>query len=64
VKLDLLKMMACKAAVKAGDPLKEPEMRSLLEQLLKSPNPFTCPHGRPIVVRLATRQIEHGFLRV
>ncbi len=64
VKLDLLKMMACKAAVKAGDPLKEPEMRSLLEQLLKTPNPFTCPHGRPIVVRLATRQIEHGFLRV
>ncbi|HNW35676.1 MAG TPA: DNA mismatch repair endonuclease MutL, partial [Candidatus Ozemobacteraceae bacterium] len=63
IKLDLLKMMACKAAVKAGDPLKEPEMRSLLEQLLKTPNPFTCPHGRPVVVRLTTRQIEHGFLR-
>ncbi|HOY66760.1 MAG TPA: DNA mismatch repair endonuclease MutL [Candidatus Ozemobacteraceae bacterium] len=63
IKIDLLKMMACKAAVKAGDPLKEPEMRSLLEQLLKTPNPFTCPHGRPIVVRLTTRQIEHGFLR-
>ncbi|NLI76193.1 MAG: DNA mismatch repair endonuclease MutL [Candidatus Riflebacteria bacterium] len=63
IKTDLLKMMACKAAVKAGDPLKEPEMRSLLDQLLKTDNPFTCPHGRPVVLRLSRRQIEHGFLR-
>jgi len=63
VKVDLLKMMACKAAVKAGDQLKDPEMRSLLEQLLKTENPFTCPHGRPVVLRLSRRQIEHGFLR-
>ncbi len=62
-KLDLFKMMACKAAVKAGDPMREPEMRSLFEQLLKTPNPFTCPHGRPTVIRLSRRQIETGFLR-
>lgn len=63
VKTDLLKMMACKAAVKAGDPLDTSEWSSLLEQLLKTENPFTCPHGRPIVIRLTTRQIETGFLR-
>ncbi len=63
IKVDLLKMMACKAAVKAGDPLAESEWNSLLDQLLKTENPFTCPHGRPIVVRLTTRQIENGFLR-
>ena len=62
-KLDLFKMMACKAAVKAGDPMREPEMRSLFEQLLKTPHPFTCPHGRPTVIRLSRRQIENGFLR-
>lgn len=63
IKTDLLKMMACKAAVKAGDPLTDSEWSSLLEQLLKTENPFTCPHGRPIVIRLTTRQIETGFLR-
>ncbi len=63
IKTDLLKMMACKAAVKAGDPLTDSEWNSLLEQLLKTENPFTCPHGRPIVIRLTTRQIETGFLR-
>ena len=63
IKTDLLKMMACKAAVKAGNPLEESEWNSLLEQLLKTENPFTCPHGRPIVIRLTTRQIETGFLR-
>lgn len=63
IKTDLLKIMACKGAVKAGDPLDESEWHSLLEQLLKTENPFTCPHGRPIVIRLTTRQIEAGFLR-
>jgi DNA mismatch repair protein MutL len=63
IKTDLLKMMACKAAVKAGNRLDESEWNSLLEQLLKTENPFTCPHGRPIVIRLTTRQIETGFLR-
>jgi DNA mismatch repair protein MutL len=64
VKEELLKLMACKAAIKAGDPLLPSEWHSLLEQLLKTENPFTCPHGRPIVVRLSVRQIETGFLRV
>lgn len=63
VKTDLIKMMACKAAVKAGDSLEVSEWNSLLEQLLKTENPFTCPHGRPVVIRLTTRQIETGFLR-
>ena len=63
IKTDLLKTMACKAAVKAGDPLTPSEWNALMEQLLKTDNPFTCPHGRPIVLRLTTRQIEVGFLR-
>ena len=63
IKTDLLKTMACKAAIKAGDPLTPAEWNSLISQLLKTKNPFTCPHGRPIVVRLTTHQIEVGFLR-
>ena len=50
-------------AVKDGDPLTPAEWNSLLDQLVKTDNPFTCPHGRPIVLRLSTRQIEVGFLR-
>ncbi|NLM16669.1 MAG: DNA mismatch repair endonuclease MutL [Candidatus Riflebacteria bacterium] len=63
-KTDLLKMMACKAAVKAGDSLTPPEWNSLLLQLLSTQNPFTCPHGRPIVLRLPTKNIEAAFLRI
>ncbi|MBF0500589.1 MAG: DNA mismatch repair endonuclease MutL [Candidatus Riflebacteria bacterium] len=63
IKSDLFKMMACKAAIKAGDVLREVEMRSLFEQLLKTKNPFTCPHGRPTALRLTLKQIEHAFLR-
>ncbi|MBI3039171.1 hypothetical protein HYY75_09015, partial [bacterium] len=63
LKLDLLKTMACKTAIKAGDPLKDTEMRSLFEQLIKTQNPFTCPHGRPIILRLSIKKIEKGFLR-
>lgn len=63
IKTDLFKIMACKGAVKAGSKLDESEWQSLLEQLLKTDNPFTCPHGRPIVIRLTTRQIETGFMR-
>ncbi|MBF0409396.1 MAG: DNA mismatch repair endonuclease MutL [Candidatus Riflebacteria bacterium] len=63
VKIELLKTMSCKNAVKAGDPLKEPEMRSLFAQLLKTKNPYTCPHGRPVILRLSMKHIETAFLR-
>ena len=54
---------ACKAAVKAGDRMSEPEIRSLLEQLMQCDNPYVCPHGRPIIVRLDTLSLEKIFQR-
>ncbi len=63
VKTDLLKTMACKSAVKAGSPLSVAEMEALFEQLLATAHPFTCPHGRPIITRLAHKRIEQAFLR-
>lgn len=54
---------ACKAAVKAGDRMSEPEMRSLIEQLLRCDNPYVCPHGRPIMVRLDRESLEKIFQR-
>ncbi len=54
---------ACKAAVKAGDWMSEPEMRALIEQLLRCDNPYVCPHGRPIMVRLDRESLERIFQR-
>jgi DNA mismatch repair protein MutL len=38
-------------------------MRSLVRQLEQSPNPHTCPHGRPTIIHLSTGQLEKGFGR-
>ena len=55
--------IACKAAVKANMALTVEEVESLLENLLKLPNPFTCPHGRPTAIKLSKMDIERKFAR-
>ncbi|MCI9365941.1 MAG: hypothetical protein HFJ54_05175 [Clostridia bacterium] len=55
--------IACKAAVKANMALTEEEVISLLDDLLKLPNPFTCPHGRPTAIKLSKTDIEKKFAR-
>ena len=62
-KTELIAMTACKAAVKAGDPLTEPEARELIQQLLHLENPFTCPHGRPTTIEITRRELERRFKR-
>lgn len=54
----------CKMAVKAGDPLSIQEMNQLIDDLLKCKNPFTCPHGRPIIVSLSNWELDRKFRRV
>jgi DNA mismatch repair protein MutL len=56
--------MACRAAVKAHDRLSEKEARALIQRVLDSENPFTCPHGRPVMVELTRRDIEKMFKRI
>jgi DNA mismatch repair protein MutL len=55
--------LACKGAIKAGQYLAEQEMRALLDNLAATENPFTCPHGRPILVRLETDELLRRFGR-
>ena len=55
--------VACKAAVKANMALNELEVNSLMNQLLSLPNPFTCPHGRPTVIKMTKYEIERKFAR-
>jgi DNA mismatch repair protein MutL len=59
----LLRTMACRSAVKAGEPLPREKMAFLLEALFRASDPALCPHGRPIVLRLAKSQIEKGLRR-
>ncbi len=56
--------MACKAAVKGHDRLSIQEAESLITELLKLENPFTCPHGRPTIIELTKYELEKKFKRI
>ncbi|MDM5198949.1 DNA mismatch repair endonuclease MutL [Fictibacillus enclensis] len=57
-------MMSCKGSIKANHHLRNDEIFSLLETLRKSEDPYTCPHGRPIIVHFSTYEMEKMFKRV
>ncbi|WP_088012870.1 DNA mismatch repair endonuclease MutL [Gottfriedia acidiceleris] len=57
-------MMSCKASIKANQYITNDEIFNLLESLRKSSNPFTCPHGRPIVIHFSSYELEKMFKRV
>lgn len=57
-------LMACKASIKANQYITRAEMQSLIQQLLQTENPFTCPHGRPILIHFSLYEIEKLFKRV
>ncbi len=59
----LLDMMACKAAVKAGDPLSPSEIEALLAQRGLTERASNCPHGRPTTLSLSLRDLERQFKR-
>jgi DNA mismatch repair protein MutL len=56
--------LACHAAIKVNMPLAPEKMRWLIDRLLQTSSPTTCPHGRPIILRLKTRDILKGFHRI
>jgi DNA mismatch repair protein MutL len=61
---DIAASLACHAAIKVNMPLTPEKMRWLIDRLLKTSSPTTCPHGRPVILRLATRDILKGFHRI
>jgi DNA mismatch repair protein MutL len=60
---EILDMMACKAAVKAGDPLTTGEIEALLARKELVERSSNCPHGRPTTLRLSLRDLEKQFKR-
>lgn len=55
---------ACKAAVKGNDRLDELEIKGLIEKLITLENPYHCPHGRPIMIRMTKKDLEKEFKRI
>ena len=61
---DLAKDISCKASIKANKRLSLQEVNSLISRLRRAKNPYTCPHGRPTIIKLTHYQIERMFRRV
>jgi len=59
----LVTSAACQAAIKIHYPLGMPAMQTLLDDLYRTENPSTCPHGRPALFRLSLEEIERTFRR-
>ncbi len=55
--------LACKMSIKAGDVITLPDMTYLIEELRKTKNPFTCPHGRPTIIAYTKYDLEKLFKR-
>lgn len=62
--IDKIATMACKAAIKANQKLSVREAEELLKECEKLENPYTCPHGRPIIIAISKREIEKKFKRI
>ena len=60
----ILATSACKAAVKGHDRLDELEIKALISDLSKLNNPYHCPHGRPIIIRMSQKDLEKEFKRI
>ena len=59
----ILTRMACRAAVMAGDAVTIPQMENILAQLSKTELPYTCPHGRPTLMKVTIDELEKKFRR-
>ncbi|MCA1059040.1 DNA mismatch repair endonuclease MutL [Rossellomorea aquimaris] len=57
-------MMSCKGSIKANHYLRHEDMQALLDELRKTSDPFTCPHGRPIIIHYSTYEMEKMFKRI
>jgi len=64
VRDEIAASLACHAAIKVNMVLAPEKMRWLIDRLLRTSSPTTCPHGRPVILRLTTRDILKGFHRI
>ncbi len=56
--------LSCRSAIKVNTPLSKEKIQWLLDTLFRCQNPYTCPHGRPIILRLGIEELLRGFKRI
>ena len=61
---DAIAMASCKMSIKANQILNEVEMNKVISDLYECNNPFTCPHGRPIITKMEKKDLEKMFKRI
>lgn len=64
IRLDKIMKLACTSAIKAGHNIKKMEIDILLDDLRNAKQPYTCPHGRPIIIKMSKYEVEKRFKRV
>ena len=64
LELDKIIKNACVKSVKAGDKLHLLEVKALLNDLGRTENPYTCPHGRPVIIKMTKYEVEKMFERI
>jgi DNA mismatch repair protein MutL len=63
-RLEIVAKISCKAAVKANDKLSYQEGLAIIKRLLKTKDPFNCPHGRPTIIEMTQYELEKKFRRI
>lgn len=63
LKDDIISSIACRSAIKAGDRISEIEKQAIIKDLMEIENRYTCPHGRPAVIKLTKQELEKWFKR-
>jgi len=61
--LALTTSLACRAAIKSGEILSVKDMEAIVQQLSRTCEPYTCPHGRPTLVKITEQELAHMFKR-
>jgi DNA mismatch repair protein MutL len=62
--MDRIIKNACTKSVKSGDKLHRDEALALLKELKNTVDPYTCPHGRPVIIKMTRYEIEKMFGRI
>ena len=61
---DKIASMSCKSAVKGGNKMSFEEAEELIRELLTLKDPYTCPHGRPTIIKMSKYEVEKKFKRI
>ena len=63
IRRNFIAVASCRGAIKAGKKLSEDEMELLLKELSRTPHPYTCPHGRPTIIKFSSADLAKMFHR-